>query len=532
MPKIFWIKLLTTTTGGAVLIALFSVISRLLGLYRDRLLASHFGAGSLLDAYYAAFRLPDLVFNTLVFGALAAAFIPIFTKTWIKNPADGLKLSNSALNWLSALLIALSLIVFLFAEPLMNLVAPGFDRATLSLSVKFTKIIIFSIIFFGFSAVISGVLNSWKKFFTFSLAPVFYNLGIIMGIFALYPAFGPEGLAWGVVFGSFLHFLIQLCEALICGWKYQWQWHLSPELKKIFSLMLPRTIGLAAGQFNQVIITVLASGLAMGSLAIFNLANNLASFPISVFGISLAIAAFPVFSEALSQNNPTKFVSAFSLHFRRVIFLIVPVSIFILLLRAQIVRVILGTNNFDWTATYYTANTLGIFAVSLFAQSLIPMITRSFFALEDTKTPLVIGGISIGLNITLSFALTPAFGVLGLAMAFSTASIINMLILVWALRIKFGYLDDKRIILSTLKISFNSLVAGAVVYLILRLMADLVDMTTFLGIFLQGLVAGVSGAILYLGLSFLSNAEEVLVVKSWLGKFLQPIFTSNGKHGK
>ncbi|HLD27796.1 MAG TPA: murein biosynthesis integral membrane protein MurJ [Patescibacteria group bacterium] len=529
MLKIFWDKLLTTTSGGALLIAFFSVISKLLGFLRDRLLASYFGAGDILDSYYAAFKLPDLIFNTLVLGALASAFIPVFTKVWLEDKQKAVRLANTILNYLLGALIILAALIFILAPYLMKFIVPGFGNEQLAMTVTFTRVMLVSIIFFGLSNVLGGILNSLKKFFSFSLAPVFYNLGIIFGITVFYPALGLVGLAWGVVLGSFLHFVIQLPEALRSGWKYRFLWRVTAEVKRILKLMLPRTLGLAAGQLNQVVITVIASTLMAGSIAVFNLANNLQSFPISIFGVSLAIAVFPVFSEALARADQDKFRQTFSIHFRRVIFLVIPASVFILLLRAQIVRVILGSGNFDWNDTYYTAQVLGWFMVSLFAQSLIPMLARSFYALEDTKTPVVISCVAIIINIAGSIILGRRFGVEGLALAFSIASIINMLLLLMVLRLKVGYLDDRKIIWSTFKISCNSIAAGLAVYGMLRVMAAVVDMKTFVGIFTQGLVSGLVGLIVYLGISFITSCEEVNVVNRWLARYLKPIFKINPK---
>src|SRR3989339_49292 len=245
MLKIFWDKLLTTTSGGALLIAFFSVISKLLGFLRDRLLASYFGAGDILDSYYAAFKLPDLIFNTLVLGALASAFIPVFTKVWLEDKQKAVRLANTILNYLLGALIILAALIFILAPYLMKFIVPGFGNEQLAMTVTFTRVMLVSIIFFGLSNVLGGILNSLKKFFSFSLAPVFYNLGIIFGITVFYPALGLVGLAWGVVLGSFLHFVIQLPEALRSGWKYRFLWRVTAEVKRILKLMLPRTLGLA-----------------------------------------------------------------------------------------------------------------------------------------------------------------------------------------------------------------------------------------------------------------------------------------------
>lgn len=524
MVKIIWYKLTTTTGGGAVLIATFSILSRVLGLIRDRLLASHFGAGSLLDSYYAAFKLPDLIFNTLVFGALSAAFIPIFTSLWIENKERALKLSNTVLNYLTVILTGLSILMFVFAPQVMKIIAPGFSPENLERTVSLSRIIIFSIIFFSISNVIGGVLNSLRKFFTFSLAPVFYNLGIIFGIMVLYPFSGFLGLAWGVLIGSCLHMLVQLPEAIKSGWRYNFSWKIESEAIKVFKLMVPRTFGLAASQLNQLVITIIGSTLVVGSITVFNLANNLQSFPASVFGISLAIAVFPIFSEALAKNNHPEFIKIFSLHFRRIIFMIVPVSVFILIERAQIVRIILGAANFDWEDTYLTAQTLGWFSVSLFAQSLIPMITRSFYALRDTRTPVIIGLFSIAINIACSLWLGQKMGVEGLALAFSICSIFNMLLLLFALRTRIGYLDDKTIISSTMRIIVNAIFGGLAVYLSLRFFAQIVNMRTFIGIFIQGASSGVIGLLVYFLLCLITSCPEITIIKTYIFKYLRPLF--------
>jgi len=288
--------------------------------------------------------------------------------------------------------------------------------------------------------------------------------------------------------------------------------------------MIPRTIGLAASQVNQVVITAIASTLAVGSIAIFNLANNLQSLPTSIFGVSLAIAVFPAFTESLARNDRTHFKQTFSINLRRLLFLIIPISVFILLLRAQLVRVILGFGNFDWTDTYYTAQTLGWFVISLFAQSLIPMIARSFYALEDTKTPVYVSLFAITINVIGSIYFGRLYGVEGLAIAFTIASIINMLGLLFILRFRMGNLDDKKIVSSVIITSINSVLAGLVVYGSLQILSNLVNMRTFLGVFTQGLVSGFLGLLAYLILSVMTSCEEVVIVKRFMLRYLKPIF--------
>ncbi len=511
-------KLKTTIGGGAVIIAALSIISRFLGLIRDRLLASHFGAGDILDVYFAAFKLPDLIFNTLVLGALSAAFIPVFVQLWQAETErhKAWQLASGIINILTLVLIILGVVCFFGASQLMVIIAPGFSQEKIELTVKLTRIMLLSIIFFGISNVFSGVLNSLKKFAVFSLAPIMYNLGIIFGIIFLVKPLGIIGLAWGVVLGAFFHLMIQVPPIMAAGffWSRHFNWHL-PEVKQVIKLMLPRTVALGINQINQIVITIIASTLAAGSLAIFNFAFNLQSFPIGIFAISIALAAFPAFSESYSAGDQEGYMIQFSVATRRVLYLIIPLSAIIILLRAQIVRVTLGAGNFDWTDTILTADSLGFFCLSLFAQGVQPIFTRAFYARHDTKTPFFISLITLILNLILSLFLTKKFGVEGLALAFSIASIINVLLLFIILRQRAGYLDEKQILASVIKISLATLVAALVTQIAKPFFSFFVDMTTFWGVLIQGLFAGGLGLLTYVILTYYLKSPEIEVFKKF-----------------
>lgn len=514
--------------GGALVIAVFSFLSKLFGLLRERLIAGHFGAGTISDIYYSAFRLPDLIFNTLVLGALTSAFIPVFQKVWLKDKTEGLKLANSVLNLFLLFIGLLTILAIIFAGNIMPLITPGFSPWMQEQNIILTRIMLLAVVFFVASNIIGGILNSWKRFFSFSLAASFYNLGIIGGIIWFYPYFGMSGLAWGVCLGAFLHLLIQLPEVYKNGYHYQFILSWSKELKRILILMIPRTMGLAAAQLNLVVITIIASTLTSGSIAIFNLASNLASIPISLFAVSLAVAVFPTFTEALSQDNHQLFAKNFSISLRRILYLLIPISAVMVILRAQLVRIILGTGQFGWEDTYYTAQTLGFFALSIFAQGLIPLLARSFYALEDTKTPTIVGIICVVLNILLSRILAPDLGIIGLALSFSISSIINMLILYVILHWRIPHLDEQPILGSLVKIGISTVVAGAFVYACLNFLALLVNMRSFWGIFTQGVLSGLVGLLVYVILSILLKMEEVVLIKKMLRKTL--LLLKNGKN--
>ena len=532
-----WFKLQTTVAGGAMIIAFASIISRLLGLLRDRLFASTFGAGDILDSYYAAFRLPDLIFNVLVLGALSAAFIPVFLEYWQKDkesgftPKEAWRIANSVLNIICLILVILGLIFFIFAPQITSWITPGFSPEKQAMTVKLTRIMLLSIFVFGISNIFGSILNSFRKFLAFAFAPVMYNIGIILGVTLFYKWWGLSGLAWGVVLGAFLHLIIQLPSVLKTGYHYQWLFDFPhPGVRKMFRLILPRTFGLAVGQINQLVITIVASFLTAGSLAVFNLANNLQSFPINVFGVSLAIAAFPLMSEAFASRATEKFVVQFSVTLRRVLFLIIPASVIIILLRAQIVRVVLGAGAFDWQGTYLTAQALGYFSLSLFAQSLIPMLARSFYAHQDTKTPVRMSIVSLLINIIGSVILGHYMGILGLALSFSLSNLVNMALLILVLRRRFGNLDDKKIINSTARILLASILMGGVIWLIKRFLVLGLNMQTFVGVLLEGVVAGTVGILFYLAIALIFRFDEISILRQWLFKTKKEIV--NGQENK
>ncbi|OJI06158.1 murein biosynthesis integral membrane protein MurJ [bacterium CG10_46_32] len=505
-------KLTTTITGGAITIAFFSLLSRMLGLFRDRLLFSTFGAGDTLDTYYAAFRLPDLIFNTLVLGALSAAFIPVFLEYWHKNKQDAWKIANSVLNIILITMVILGLLAFYFAPELISLIAPGFDLEKRLATAELTRIMLIGIVFLGLSNIASSILNAFKRFTAFAVAPVMYNIGIILGIMVLVPLFGIQGLAWGVVLGAFLHFLVQFPSLSRLGFKYSPAVHWKMKgVWRIGWLMLPRTFGLAISQINQVVSTIIGSTLAIGSVAILNAANNLQNVPIGIFAIPIALAYFPLFSEAWVKKDMPELIAAFSKAMRRILLIAIPSSIFIILLRAHIVRLVLGAGAFDWSDTILTARTLSFFAVSLFAQSLIPLIARVFYALQDTKTPVIASAGSLILNIYLSLKLVGIMGIAGLGLAFSISSIANVLVLWLLLRKRLGDLDDARVFSSAMKITLISVLAGWALYATLFMIASYVNTQTGFGLMVQAGVAGVVGLAVYVGLGTLMKLEEMKI---------------------
>lgn len=511
----------SSITVAAALVALSSLISRFLGIFRDRILAGQFGAGASLDIYYAAFRIPDLIFNLLVLGALSAGFIPVFTSLIkdfsceAKNGCDAhhenkeaWSLAANVLNFLLLGLGAISVLGIVLAEPLTRLITPGFSPESKEQVVILTRIMFLSPLFLGVSGIFGGILQSFKRFLVYSLSPIFYNLGIIIGALYFTDFWGLPGLAWGVVFGAFCHMLVQVPLVYHLGFRYRWKifWR-DVSTWRIWKMMAPRTLSLAISQINLVVITIIASGLASGSLAVFNLANNLQSFPIGIFGISFAIAAFPALSQVAFDKE--KLSASFSQAMRQILFFIVPATVFIIILRAQIIRVVLGTGNFDWTHTILTMNTLGFFALSLFAQATIPLLVRIFYARQDSSTPLYLGLLSAVFNVILSLSLGKKMGVAGLALAFSLANIINFIGLWLAIYFKIGSLDISNILKSVLKFTVSATSAGAVAQLMKIVVWPFIDMTTFSGVLVQLSSSLGVGLVVYAFLCYLLKSEEL-----------------------
>ncbi|OGF23749.1 murein biosynthesis integral membrane protein MurJ [Candidatus Falkowbacteria bacterium RIFCSPLOWO2_12_FULL_45_13] len=524
---------INSITMAALLVGGSSLISRFLGIFRDRILAGQFGAGDTLDIYYAAFRVPDLIFNLLILGALSAGFIPIFTSL-INGPLQKVRslfgdrykeaweLTSNVLNILTVGLIILCGLGVIFAPQIMKLITPGFNQEKMALTINLSRIMFLSPIFLGISSVCGGVLQSFKRFFVYSLSPIFYNIGIIIGALFLAPSWGIYGLAWGVCLGALAHLLIQLPALIQLGFKYKLSFNFrSEKVMKIWLMMVPRTMSLAISQLNLLVITIIASTLASGSLAVFNLANNLQSFPVGIFGISFAIAAFPAMSAAAFDKKIL--VKDLSLTVRQILFFIIPATVILLALRAQIIRVILGTGQFDWQDTVLTIDTLGFFCLSLFAQALIPLLVRVFYARLTAKTPFIIGLIAALANIFLSIWLSDRLGVAGLALAFSLASVMNLILLWLWLNLEIGWLDEIKIFVSTIKFLLAALAAGLAVQGVKLIIGANIDMTRFWGVLTQGLVAGLAGIFVYVLVCLTLKSEELFnfwssLKRRWPGK--------------
>ncbi len=494
--------------AAAFIVGAASLASRVVGVLRDRILASTFGAGVQLDAYYAAFRLPDFLYNLIILGALSAGFIPVFTQYLETKGKEGARqLAEMMVSLVLLIMSALAIVLTVVAPKLVPLTTPGFAGEKLALTIQLSRIMFLSPVLLGLSGVMGGILQSTRRFIPFAFAPILYNLGIIAGARLLVPWFGIKGLAWGVVVGAFLHLIAQASVAGIR--RLPWPSLRSEGVRRILKLMVPRTLGLAATQINLVILLILASSLPTGSVAVFNLADNLQNFPVGLIGISFAIAAFPALSRAFALKDQPSFQKAFSIACRNIIFFLLPVTVLFLLFRAQIVRLILGSGQFDWDDTIRTANVLGWFTLSLLAQSLIPLFARAFYALHDTWTPLAIGIVDEILTGIGAYFLRGFFGVNGLAMAFSIASTVQLVLLYVWLRFKHQPLGGRVIFTSIIKTSLATMALSLVALELRQWIGTVYPLRKFWQLALQVGVGSFAGLIVFVIVAWLLRSQEL-----------------------
>lgn len=502
-----------TITSAAAIVASFSVLSRFVGFIRDRILAGAFGAGDTLDVYFAAFRIPDLLFQLMVVGALSASFIPLFTKYFKKGKSQKeWELTNKILNLVCLGFGALILLGIVFIDPLSSLIAPGFDAAKQEALAQMARVMFVAQFLLCISMVFGSVLQGAKNFFLYSLAPIFYNLGIIAGVYFFVPALGSMGLAWGVVLGAFLHLVLQYVGVSALGFKYRpiFRWIKDSDVRYTLKHMAPRVLGLAVNQVNFLLMTIIASTLAVGSVTILQFAYNLNFFAVGVIGVSYAVAAFPTLCELYNQGKKKKLIETFSKTARQMLLFLVPATILFILLRAQVVRLVVGAGEFDWEATILTANTLGFFVITLIVQSLIYLLVRMYFAQGNTKAPFIYGLIAAIVFGFSAVIFSDRFGVLGLGMAYSLAVTIQFVLLWVSLRVKMGTLQEVVILKSLWKMVVAGLACAFSAQGMKYFVVDLIDLDTFWAVFAQLMIAGGIGMLAYVLTAYVLNSREMV----------------------
>jgi putative peptidoglycan lipid II flippase len=453
-----------TVGNAALIISGAYLLSRLLGLLRDRLLVSHFGIGPTADAYNAAFRLPELLFALLVSGAFAVAFIPVLTEHLERDQRDtAWRVTASLLNLLVLATIAGGVLIVVFADPLTSLITPGFAPATHALATDITRIMAITPVLFAISSVLGSVQQAFNRFVIFALAGVLYNVGIIIGIVALSPNFGIYGVAWGVVLGVILQALLQWLGLHGLGFKYRPILTLNLRgVRQTLKLMVPRSIDQGIDQINYSVETIIGSTLKPGSIAAFTYANNLKNVPLVLIASSITTAVFPRLAAHAAGGARDKLVAAYVGTARLILFLAIPSALFTVVARGYIVRLLYAFGNAD------TANTLGWFAGTIIFTSLFMLVSRVYYAMQDTRTPLYLSLGSIPLNIALAYLFSRYYGVVGLAMSASLVAALETLTLIAILRRRQGHFGGRQILQGVGPMAAAGLVMATALYLLIR----------------------------------------------------------------
>lgn len=550
------IKLFNSEIGGvhqaAFLLGFFTLFAQILGLVRDRALAHFFGAGLTLDMYYAAFRIPDLIFATAASLVSISVIIPFINKSESKYEinSDGTRSANSVkevrnimdslFSAFGMLMLAISAIAFFAMPYLSKYIFKGIENpGAIAQIVTMSQILLLQPICLGISNILGSLTQLRKRFVLYALSPIIYNLAIIFGIFFLRPIYGIEGVVWGVVIGGLLHFLIQipfiikekLLPRIVLPWNIDWNL-----VKEIFLISIPRTLTLSASMIELIVLTALAATLSVGSISILSLSFNIQSVPFGIVGVSYALAAFPTLSAHFANGEKDKFLNQIISAIRHIIFWSIPIAAMFIVLRAQIVRTVLGSGNFNWDSTRLTAACLALFVVSLVAQSLELLFIRAYYAAGQTRKPLIINLISSLITIIAPIGFiwlyrhNPEFGnffarllrveglegieILMLPLGYTLGTIINA----FAFWVKFeNEFSHGKLMMETSRSWLGSIGAGVIggffAYIGLNIFDTVFDLETLRGVFLQGFIAGcigIFGSILVLKLLKSNELEEVL----------------------
>jgi len=504
------------SVGSAATILVSMVFtSRVIGLIRDRLLSARFAPDE-LGVYFAAFRIPNLIFELLIMGALTSAFIPVFTKYLTHGEADkGWRMTAVLINVTLILLFLFSVPLLIWTKEISSLLAPGFTESQITEMVQFTRfMIIFQVTPLLIGNFFTGVLQSYKLFLVPAIAPVIYNVGIIIGILAFSPMWGLYGAVIGVGIGAVLFMIIQMPLLLRMGYRHSLTVDLHDKgVREVGRLIGPRTLGLAVSQIDLTVDLILASLLGARMVTIFSFAQHLQQLPVGLFGASVAQAALPTLSAASVKEDMEHFKRTVIRAIHQILFFVLPASVLFIVLRIPIVRLVFGASRFDWEATVMTGMTLSAFSISLFAQSLVHILARGFYALYDTKTPVVISIISIIINTVLSiiFVQQLHMPVWALGLSTSIASIVNAVLLFVLLDRRVGKFPRLELLGSPAKMALASILSGIAIYVPLKVFDQLVfDTTRTVGLLLLTGFAGSAGLIMYFALSWLFNINEVI----------------------
>ena len=519
---------------AAYILALFAIGSQILAVVRDRLLANLFGAGPELDLYYAAFRIPDLMY--VLFASVLSVYVllPFVSRYTEEGGAKaGAQVISQVFSIFLVVYSVIAVVLALTASFYVPWLFPGFVEKTALLS-TLIQILMFQSFLLGISSLCGVITQIGHRFVLYAISPLLYNVSIIFGVVVLYPLMGLSGLVTGVVLGALLHLAIQVPFVLQSEYRFgiifKADWKL---MRAVFAVSIPRALTLSVNQIVLLVLTSIASTMAVGSVSVFQFAFNLQSVPLAVIGMSYSVAAFPTLSTLLAKKKMHEFNHQLVTALRHIVFWSVPITALVIVLRAQIVRVLLGSGAFDWGDTRLTAAALAVFVVSLIAQSVLLLLIRAFYAGGHTMVPLLVAvtssltSVGLAFFFHLTYNINPFFklaferafrleGVQGtemlvLIVAFAIGQFLQLGILmaVSVRTFSISYARLWRLFFEALAAAFAG---GFSAYATLVFVVNGINQETFIGIFLQGLVAGIMGLIAIILVYRVFKAQELFEI--------------------
>lgn len=507
---------------GAIILMAGFVGSRVLGLARTMAISSQFADSREYEAYLAAIRVSDTLFQVLAGGAVASAFIPVFAAYLARGDMGrAWRLASSLITIAAAVMTPISILLMVFAPQVMGLITPGWDEPSQRLAASLARILLFSPVLFAVSTFVASILNSFSRFLLASLAPMMYNLSIIAGALLLGPRIGVYGLAIGAALGALFHLLVQIPGLVLERMEFRPVLDLAHEgVREVGRLMVPRTLGLGVVQINYLVNVVLASNLEEGSLAYLDYAWMLAMLPLGVFAMAISTAVFPTLAEqsALEQLEALKRTVVSTL--RLILYLTIPASVGLIVLGEPIVRLLLQHGDFTPEATRATAYALSFFALGLVGQATVEIVDRAFYALHDTRTPVSVAFLAFLLNVALSLLLMSRLSFGGLALANALAGLTEGGILIVLLGRRLEGMGLATLGFPVAVFTFWGVAQGLVAAAVADYLRLTVDLASVSGQLIQVGLSVVAGATVYAGLSYAMNSQELLTMMAMVRRRL------------
>lgn len=514
--------------SAAMIITVANIISTLSGLLRQRILIDvYFHSAASQQAYEAllvAFQIPDMMFQLIILGAISAAFIPVFTQMRKKNAQSAFEMSSIVMNVLLMVFVAISILVYVYAEPL-TAVRTGseFTQEQVIIAANLTRIMLIAQVFFAISSFFSGMLQSFQRFVIPSLAPIFYNVGIVVGVYLLAPQLGIYAAGVGVIIGAFLHMIIQLPLGLKLGFRFKQSFNIKHEgVKDIFKLTPPRLLTLGVSEVENLALAFFATSLGNLAFVVIRLAMTLMTIPIRLFGVPIGQASLPFLSEESDQAELTRFKELVLQSLNQISFLALPASVLLLILRIPIVRIAFGASDFPWETTVETSWVLALLAFSIAAQALTQLLIRAFHALKDTKTPFYVTLITVVINIGFYYVsvFKTNWGVFGMAAGIVVAAVLELIFLLVVMDKRINAFRSKAFWLPQLKMLSASFLMAVFLYLPFKILDEVVfDTSRTIELIALTITTSTIGMMVYIFFSAIFEVKELQFLTNMLSTF-------------